>query len=276
VLEESLMLYAISHQTETEYSEKNDYRFPPDRRVVTILHAMSNWLGGNASRPNDLLGWFFDFESHLTEIIASGKEPEAYEAFIKALCLLTAFQDPYTARHQKKASELAVGIAREMGLPADMIEGIRVAGFVHDMGKMSVPAEIVTKPSALTPLEFSIMKEHPQKAYAILKQIEFPWSIPEIVLQHHERLDGSGYPQGLKGNEIQMEARVVAVADVVEAISSDRPYRTNLGIEAALEEIDKNKGIFYDTEVTRACLKSFKTSVFMADHRYNTVAAAHL
>jgi putative nucleotidyltransferase with HDIG domain len=265
VLEESRMLYAISHQTETDYSEKNDYRFPTDHRAFATLHAMSKRLGGKVGCPNGLPGWFFDFESHLTENIASRKEPEAYEAVIKAVCRLTAFQDPYTAGHQKKASELAVGIAREMGLPADMIEGIRVAGFVHDMGKMSVPAEIVTKPSALTPLEFSIMKEHPQKGYAILKEIEFQWPIPEIVLQHHERVDGSGYPQGLKGNEIQLEARVVAVADVVEAISSDRPYRPNLGIEAALEEIDKNKGIFYDTEVTKACLKSFKTNVSMAD-----------
>ena len=141
------MLYAISHQTETDYSEKKDYRFPTDHRAFTTLHAMSKPLGGKVGCPNGLLGWFFDFESHLTEIIASRKEPEAYEAVIKAVCLLTAFQDPYTAGHQKKASELAVGIAREMGLPADMIERIRVAGFVHDMGKMSVPAEIVTKPS---------------------------------------------------------------------------------------------------------------------------------
>ena len=258
------MLCAISHQMETDYSKENDHRFPTDRRAFQTLHAMSKRIRGNVSCPDDLLGWFFDFESHLSEIIASRKEPEACEAVIKAASLLTAFQDPYTAGHQKKASELATGIAREMGLSADMIAGIRVAGFVHDMGKMSVPAEIVTKPSALTPLEFSIIKEHPQKAYVILKEIEFPWSIPEIVLQHHERLDGSGYPQGLKGNEIQLEARVVAVADVVEAISSDRPYRPNLGIEAALDEIDKNKGVFYDTEVTRACLKSFKTGVFMA------------
>ena len=259
------MLCAISHQMETDYSKENDPRFPTDRRAFPTLHAMRKWIRGNVSCPDDLLGWFFDFESHLTEIIASRKEPEACEAVIKAASILTAFQDPYTAGHQKKASELAAGIAREMGLPADMIAGIRVAGFVHDMGKMSVPAEIVTKPSALTPLEFSIMKEHPQKGYAILKAIEFQWPIPEIVLQHHERVDGSGYPQGLKGNEIQLEARVLAVADVVEAISSDRPYRPNLGIEAALEEIDKNKGVFYDTEVARACLKSFKTSVFVAD-----------
>ena len=211
---------------------------------------------------NDLLGWFFDFESLLSEMIASKKGPEAYEAFIKAVSFLTELQDPCTAKHQKRTSELAVDIACEMALPEDMIEGIRIAGFVHDMGKMSVPADIVTKPSALTPLEFSIVKEHPQKAYAILKEMGFPWPVPQIVFQHHERLDGSGYPQGLKGNEIPLEARVLAVADVVEAISSDRPYRTNLGIDAALEEIDKNKGVLYDTEVTRACLKCFETSVF--------------
>jgi len=265
MLEESLMPYVISHQTATDYSEENYYRFPADHRAFTTLHEMSNWIRGKVSGHNDFLGWFFDLESQLTELIASKREAEAYNAFIKTVSFLTECQDPYTAGHQKRVSELAEGIAREMGLPADMIEGIRVAGFVHDIGKMSVPAEILTKPLALTPLEFSIIKEHPQKAYAILKEIGFPWSIPEIVLQHHERLDGSGYPQGLKGNEIQLEARVVAVADVVEAISSDRPYRPNLGIEAALEEIDKNKGVFYDTEVARACLKSFKTSVFVAD-----------
>ena len=255
----------ISHQTETDCSEENHYRFPTNHRAFTTLHAMSKWVRGKVSCHNDLLRWFFDFESHLTEIIASKKGLEAYKAFIKAASFLTEVQDPYTAEHQRKASELAAGIAWEMGLPTDMIQGIRVSGFVHHMGKMSVPAEIVTKPSALTPLEFSIVKEHPQKACAILKEMEFPWTIPEIVLQHHERLDGSGYPRGLKGNEIQLEARVLAVADVVEAISSDRPYRRNLGIEVVLEEIDKNKGVFYDAEVTRGCLESFKTSVFMAD-----------
>ena len=143
-----------------------------------------------------------------------------------------------------------------MELPSDMIEGIRVAGSVHDMGKMSVPTEIVTKPGALTPFEFSVIKEHPQKGYEMLKGVEFPWPIPEIVLQHHERLDGSGYPRGLKGNEIRLEARVLAVADVVEAISSHRPYRPGLGIKAALKEIDKHKGVLYDIEVTKTCLRS--------------------
>jgi len=167
-------------------------------------------------------------------------------------------QDPYTAGHQKKVSELAEGIARELGLPTDMIEGIRTAGIVHDMGKVSVPSEIVTKPGVLTPSEFSIIRKHPAKAYEILKDINFPWPVAEIVLQHHERLDGSGYPKGLKGNEIRLEARILAVADVVGAISSHRPYRPNLGIEAALNEIDRNEGVFCGTKVTKACHRSFK------------------
>jgi HD-GYP domain-containing protein (c-di-GMP phosphodiesterase class II) len=165
-----------------------------------------------------------------------------------------------------KVSALAKGIAREMELPADMIEGIRVAGIVHDMGKLSVPAEIVTKSGALTPLEFSIIKEHPGKAFEVLKAINFPWPVAEMVLQHHERLDGSGYPLGLRGGEIRLEARVLAVADVVGAISSHRPYRRDLGIEAALREIDTNKGVFYDTEVTRACQRALEgANVLMAE-----------
>ena len=174
-------------------------------------------------------------------------------------------RDPYTAGHQAKVSELAEGIAQEMGLTADRIEAIRVAGIVHDMGKLSVPAEIVTKPGALTPFEFSIIKEHPGKAFEVLKEIDFPWPVAEMVLQHHERLDGSGYPLGLKGHEIRLEARILAVADVVGAISSHRPYRRDLGIDAALKEIDRNKGVLYDTEVTRACGRCPKgSSVFMA------------
>ena len=152
------MLYAISHQTEAVYSEEDHYQFPINQRAFTTRHAMSKWIHGKVRCHNELFGWFFDLENHLTEIIESRKEPVAYEAVMKGVSLLTEFQDPYAAEHQKKTSELAVGIAREMGLPADMTEGIRVAGFVYDMGKMSVSAEIVAKPSNPMPLEFSIMK----------------------------------------------------------------------------------------------------------------------
>ena len=258
VLEESLVPYAISHQTGTTNPVENYYRWPARFSAFTMLHEESKRIRGKGSDHDDFPGCFFNFESHLTEIRVPRKETESYKAFIRAVSLLTESQDPYTAGHQKKVSELAGCIAQEMGLPSDMIEGIRVAGIVHDMGKMSVPAAVVTKPGALTPFEFSIIKEHPQKAYSILMEIEFPWPIAEIVLQHHERLNGSGYPRGLKGDKIRLEARVLAVADVVGAISSHRPYRRDLGMEAALEEIHKNNGVLYDAEVTRACQRSFK------------------
>jgi putative nucleotidyltransferase with HDIG domain len=259
LLEESFMPHAASPQAETEYRWEY-YRSAYKCGDSEMLHELGRSLCGQNEYPSDFFAWFSAFENQLAEINTSRKETGIYEnSFIKTVSLLAESQDPYTARHQKKVSELAADIAREMGLCDDMIQGIRVAGMVHDMGKMSVPAEIVTKPGVLTSSEFSIMKEHPQRAYAVLKRIEFPWPIAEIVLQHHERLDGSGYPQGLKGKDIRLEACILAVADVVEAISSHRPYRANLGIEAALKEIDENRGRLYDTEVTRACQRSLKS-----------------
>jgi len=249
------MSYAVSPQAETDYWPEYFWLTKKYGDSGT-LHDLRKSLCGQKGDHSDFFVWFSTVENRLAEIDTSRKETETYKTFVKTVSLLTEPQDPYTARHQKKVSQLAEGIARAMGLPADMIEGIRVAGSVHDMGKMSVPTEIVTKPGALTPFEFSVIKEHPQKGYEILKGVEFPWPIPEIVLQHHERLDGSGYPRGLKGNEIRLEARVLAVADVVEAISSHRPYRPGLGIKAALKEIDKHKGVLYDIEVTKTCLRS--------------------
>jgi len=156
---------------------------------------------------------------------------------------------------ETKDSKLAEIIARKMKLPKEKIEGIRVASLVHDVGKISVPAEILNKPIKLTEIEFNLIKDHSQVGYDILKSIEFPWPITKIVLQHHERLDGSGYPRGLKGEDIIIEARIIGVVDVVEAMSSHRPYRPALGIDAALEEISKNKGILYDPEVVDICIK---------------------
>jgi putative nucleotidyltransferase with HDIG domain len=256
------MLYAVSPQAETEY--RWEYHWPANKYGDSeTLHKLRKSLCGQNEDPSNFFAWFSAHENQLAEINTSRKEAQTYKSFIRWVSLLTESQDPYTARHQKKVSELAADITREMGLPDDMIQGVRVAGMVHDMGKMSVPAEIVTKPGVLTSSEFSIMKEHPQRAYAILKRIEFPWPIAEIVLQHHERLDGSGYPHGLKGKDIRLEACILAVADVVEAISSHRPYRENLAIEAALKEIDENGGTLYDTEVTRACQRSLKSDESM-------------
>ncbi|MFZ1980078.1 MAG: PAS domain S-box protein [Smithella sp.] len=167
-------------------------------------------------------------------------------------------RDPYTAGHQKRVADLARTIATEMGLSQDKIEGIRMAGSIHDIGKLSIPAEILSKPTKLTDLEFSLIKEHPRIGYEMLKDVESPWPLAEIVYQHHERMNGSGYPGNLKGDEILIEARIMAVADVVEAMASYRPYRPGLGIEAALEEIEKNKGILYDNVAADACLRLFR------------------
>jgi HD-GYP domain-containing protein (c-di-GMP phosphodiesterase class II) len=177
---------------------------------------------------------------------------------IQVLVSASEARDPYTAGHQSRVADLARAIATEMELPQDKIEGIRMAGSIHDIGKLSIPAEILVKPTKLTNLEFSLIKEHPQNGYEMLKDVESPWPLAQIVYQHHERMNGSGYPRNLKGDEILLEARIMAVADVVEAMASHRPYRAALGIEIALEEIEKNKGILYDDVVVDACLRLFR------------------
>lgn len=174
---------------------------------------------------------------------------------IQAMALAAEIRDPYTAGHQRKVSQLACAIAREMGLSGEQIEGIRLAGLVHDLGKISVPAEILSKPGELSKIEFGLIENHPQIGHDILKTVEFPWPITNIVFQHQERIDGSGYPQGLSGEDILLEAKIVAVADVVEAMSSHRPYRPALGIAKAIEEISQSKGVLYDFEVVDVCVK---------------------
>ena len=183
---------------------------------------------------------------------------KALGATVQSISMTVEMKDPYTAGHQQRVSDLARAIATEMGLSADRRDFIRTASSIHDIGKVSVPAEILSKPTKLTGLEFSLIKTHSQSGYDILKDIEFPWPVADVVLQHHERMDGSGYPQGLKGNDILLEARIMAVADVVEAIASHRPYRPSRGIDFALDEISRNKGILYDADVVDACLKLFQ------------------
>jgi PAS domain S-box-containing protein len=177
---------------------------------------------------------------------------------IQVLVSALEARDPYTSGHQTRSADVACAIAAEMGLSEETIEGIRMAGTIHDIGKLSIPAEILTKPRKLTDLEFSLIQEHPRCGYEMLKDVASPWALAEIVHQHHERMNGSGYPRKLKGNEILLEARILAVADVVEAMASHRPYRPSLGIAAALDEIEKNKGILYDCAVADACLKIFR------------------
>ncbi len=176
---------------------------------------------------------------------------------IQVLVSALESRDPYTAGHQIRVANLACAIAEEMGIEKEKIDGIRLAGSIHDIGKISIPTEILTKPTKLTNLEFSLIKEHSQTGYEMLTHVESPWPLAQIVHQHHERLDGSGYPNKLKGNEIILEARIMAVADVVEAMASHRPYRASLGIESALEEVKRHRGKIFDGAVVDACLKLF-------------------
>jgi HD-GYP domain-containing protein (c-di-GMP phosphodiesterase class II) len=195
-------------------------------------------------------------EEKLQETLDSLKR--AVGTTIQALEAVLESRDPYTAGHQARSANLACAIAEEMGLSPDKIEGIHMAGIIHDIGKLSIPAEILTKPSKLTKLEYSLVKEHPHSGYDMIKEIESPWPLAQIVQQHHERMNGSGYPGNIKGDDILIEARVLAVADVVEAMASHRPYRPSLGLEEALKEIEKNKGILYDDVAANACLKLFR------------------
>jgi PAS domain S-box-containing protein/putative nucleotidyltransferase with HDIG domain len=180
------------------------------------------------------------------------------EGAIEAIAMTLEMRDPYTAGHQKRVSQLACAIAEDMNLPQEQIDGLRIACLIHDLGKVTVPAEILSKPSKLTETEFSIIKNHPKVAYDILKKIDFPWPVADIVLQHHEYLDGSGYPQGLKKKDILLEARILTIADIVEAMASYRPYRPALGIDKALDEIKSGRGIRFDPDVVDACLAVFK------------------
>jgi putative two-component system response regulator len=201
-----------------------------------------------------------DLERMVTERTA--KLRKVLEGIIQAMSLTVESVDLYTAGHQRRVADLATAIAGEMGLSRDRIEGIRMAGMIHDIGKISIPAGILSKPGRLTEYEFGMIRSHPQVGFDILKQIEFPWPIAQIVYQHHERIDGSGYPQGLSGEKILLEAKILGVADVVEAMAMHRPYRPAFGIEKALEEISQNKGLLYDPDVVDACLKLFKEKRF--------------
>lgn len=181
---------------------------------------------------------------------------------IQAMSNTSEMRDPYTAGHQKRVKELAVAIGREMKVDKDKLEGLKFAGIIHDIGKISVPSDILSKPGKINIMEFEVIKNHSQVGYDLLSTIEFPWPISTIVHQHHERMDGSGYPNGLKGDEILVESRILAVADVVEAMTSHRPYRAALGTEKALEEIKAHTTDYYDPDVVKACVRLFEEGKF--------------
>lgn len=179
------------------------------------------------------------------------------EALMQVLESTMATRDPYTVGHQRRVSQIACSIGREMGLSEDHLDNLRIAGTLHDLGKFAIPSDLLSKPGKLTPQEFALIKTHPQVAYNILEPVSLPGNTAEIILQHHERLNGSGYPQGLKGEEILLEARILGVADVMEAMCSHRPYRASLGLAETLDELTRNQGILYDAAVVETCLKLY-------------------
>jgi HD-GYP domain-containing protein (c-di-GMP phosphodiesterase class II) len=187
------------------------------------------------------------------------------EGVISAIATTTECRDPYTAGHQRRVAELGVAIAQALGFDVDRLAGVRMADMVHDAGKITVPVEVVAKPGRLSSLEFELIKIHARASHDILTPITFPWPVAEVALQHHERLDGSGYPRGLTGDDILFEARIIAVADVVEAMSSHRPYRPALGMDAALDEIRAGAGTRYDSDVVAACLLVIQRGFRFAD-----------
>ena len=204
------------------------------------------------------------YRKHLEEIVQerTAALSDSLLGIIKAISVTVEKRDPYTAGHQFRVANLTKAISREMGLSEELTEGGFQAGFIHDIGKISVPAEILAKPGKLLDEEYTLIKRHSQTGYDILKTIKFPWPIQDIVLQHHERIDGTGYPRGLSGGDILLEAKILAVADTVEAMSSHRPYRPSLGVEKALEEIQQKRGALFDENVVEACLRLFQEKGF--------------
>jgi putative nucleotidyltransferase with HDIG domain len=216
---------------------------------VTFLRTLAAALASAVERRKADVALRSSFESLRSTV----------EGTVDALSRLGEARDPYTAGHQQRVADISCAIAAEMGFPPDRIEGIRVASKLHDIGKIHVPGEILSKPGKLNDLEFGIIKTHPKVGYEILRAVEFPWSVAEVALQHHERLDGSGYPDGLKGEDILPEARIVAVADVVEAMCTHRPYRPALPVDVAIEELLSNRGRLYGPTAVDACLKLMKS-----------------
>jgi response regulator RpfG family c-di-GMP phosphodiesterase len=186
----------------------------------------------------------------------------AMEGIVQAISTTVEMRDPYTAGHQQRVADLACAIAEAMALPDDEIYGLRMASVIHDLGKIMIPSEILSKPGQLNPLEYELIKNHVQAGYDILKSIEFPWPLADIILQHHERMDGSGYPNGLKGDEIMLAARILSVSDVFETIASHRPYRPSLGLPFALNELRENRGKLYDNQVVDVCLSLVEDGTF--------------
>lgn len=238
-----------------------DYLVLPDKTRIPVNY--------NASTLRDSLnqasGAVIVFRDDTERMKSRQNLQESFEklrktmgGIIETMARMLETRDPYTAGHQRRVSDLARTIAYSMNLSEDKVEAIRMSSIIHDIGKISIPAEILSKPGKLSDIEFNMMKTHPQTGYDILRNIEFPWDVAEIIYQHHEKIDGSGYPRGLKNDEIMMEAKIITVADIVEAMASHRPYRPALGIDSALEEIQKNRNMSLDADIVDNCINLFR------------------
>ncbi|MFC1938758.1 HD domain-containing phosphohydrolase [Chloroflexota bacterium] len=256
-------------------------RLSPESLANTIDDAIEKWRGLMLSRGNfDQLERLASVDSVTGELIR--------QKFLKTLCktigcetmealaTIVEFRDPYTASHQQRVTQLACAIAKAMNFPEDNVTGLYLAGLIHDIGKVSVPSEILCNPNGLSADEFNIIKMHPTLGYEVLKGLDLPWPIAQIVHQHHERLDGSGYPLGLSGEDILLEARILAVADVVEAMASHRPYRPSLGLDRALSEIVEHKGKLYAPDVVDACLRVFRDLAFEFQHGSEELSSSQI
>jgi len=233
---------------------------------LSVLQLLSKIVGSSVARRDYRCALLVDAaRRHEAEKEVAGtleRLRRSLRGTIDAIARVVETRDPYTAGHQRRVANLARAIAQDLWLPEEVVDGVRMAGVIHDIGKISVPSEILSKPGRLTAVEFELIKAHPGVGYEILKDIEFPRPVADIVMQHHERMDGSGYPAGLQGGNILVEARIVAVADVVEAMASHRPYRAALGENAALDEIERHRDSRYDPDVVDACVRLFRAKGF--------------
>ncbi len=241
---------------------KNNRRIPIEYQISPQMDEAKNLIG-SVLVLRDITDRMMN-ETILRENYNQMKK--TMSGIIQVIAQTVEKRDPYTAGHQRRVADLSRQIGYEMNLARNVIEGIRMAGLIHDLGKISVPAEILSKPGKMSQIELNLIKSHSETGYDILKSIDFPWPVADIVYQHHERLDGSGYPRGIKGDDILLEARIIAVADVVEAMASHRPYRAALGIDEALAEIIKNSGKIYDSEVVDACVNIFRVKKYKMEY----------
>ncbi len=263
-----LYLQKPFHQQEIiQFATALSAKWKAERQLLALhsdLEALVDKRTAELVRSNKLLKIEVDNRKRMQLEIQHNFEnlKKVMNSTVQAITTTIEKRDPYTSGHQQRVADLSRILARGIGLSDNEVEGIYIAAAIHDIGKISLPAEILSKPVQLSDIEVSLIQAHSQTGYDILKGIDFPWPIAEIVLQHHERLDGSGYPRGLRGDDILMAARIIGVADVVETMASHRPYRPSRGIDKALEEITQNKGVLYEPLVVEACLKIFENREF--------------